>query len=161
VVNLRDADANDVGFLTEMLAVAADWRPGSQSRTPDEILRDPEIAHYIDGWPRTGDCGVIAHVGDPVGAAWFRFLPFTDRGYGYVADDVPEITLGVRQGHRGRGIGHALLRRLVERAREADLRAMSLSVEEDNPAMGLYERVGFVAVDHARGAATMVLHLAR
>jgi ribosomal protein S18 acetylase RimI-like enzyme len=159
VVNLRDADAGDAQFLIKMLAVAANWRGEAQLQSPDEVLRKPELAHYIDGWPRPGDCGVIALLGEPIGAAWFRFLPFTDRGYGYVADDVPEVTIGVRPGHRGRGVGHALLRRLVERARAADLTAVSLSVEEDNPAMRLYERVGFVSVDRVKGSATMILRL--
>lgn len=46
---------------------------------------------------------------------------------------------------------------LMERARDANLAAVSLSVEDENPAMRLYERVGFAAVDHADGAATMIL----
>jgi ribosomal protein S18 acetylase RimI-like enzyme len=162
VVDLRDADADDLGFLTQMLAVAADWRPGVRGRTTAEILRQPEFAHYVVGWPRPGDCGVVAQLaGEPVGAAWFRFLPSSDRGYGYVADDVPEITIGVREGRRGVGIGSALMRRLVERARSANVGVVSLSVEEDNPAMRLYERVGFIAANRVDGAATMILRLER
>jgi ribosomal protein S18 acetylase RimI-like enzyme len=161
VVEFRDAAADDGPFLAEMLAVAADWRPQTRLRSADEILDEPEFARYIAAWPRPGDCGVIAEVGGPVGAAWFRFLPQLEPGYGYVADDIPEITIGVRQRYRRRGIGGALLRRLVERARDADLHAVSLSVEEDNPAMRLYERIGFIPEGHADGAATMLLHLAR
>ena len=79
MIDLRDADADDVGFLTEMLAVAADWRPGAQLRAPDEILRTPEPAHYVDGWPRPGDFGVIAQVGHPVRAVWYRLFSFASR----------------------------------------------------------------------------------
>lgn len=159
MIELRDAEVRDYPFLAEMLAVAADWRPDAHLRAAEDILRVPEFAHYVLDWPRPGDCGVIAEVVEPVGAAWFRFLPSGDRGYGYVADDIPEITIGVRDAHRGGGIGNALLRRLVQRARAADLSAVSLSVEQDNPAMHLYERVGFIEVDEAEGAATMLLRL--
>jgi len=56
VVVLRDADADDFGFLAEMLAVAADWRSEAQLRTPQEILRTSELARYISGWPRPSWC---------------------------------------------------------------------------------------------------------
>ena len=159
MVDLREANAQDFRFLAEMLAVAADWRPDVPQRTAEAVLRRPEFAHYLAEWPRPGDCGVIAEVGYPVGAAWFRFLPATDRGYGYVADDVPEITIGVRPAHRGGGIGTALLSHLVQQARAADLRGVSLSVEDGNAAIRMYERAGFVEVDHDEGAATMLLLL--
>jgi ribosomal protein S18 acetylase RimI-like enzyme len=159
VVTLRDARAEDASFLADMLVVAADWRGNRTPRGADDILRIPEFAHYIVGWPRPGDCGVVAEDRKPVGAAWFRFLPLRDRGFGYIADAIPEITIGVRQEHRGRGIGERLLRRLLDRARDTNISAVSLSVEDDNPATHLYERLGFVQVHHAEGAATMVIHL--
>ena len=159
VLDLREANAQDSRFLAEMLAVAADWRPDAPQRTAEAILRLPEFAHYIAEWPRPGDRGVIAEVGHPVGAAWFRLLPVADKGYGFVADDVPEITIGVRPGHRGSGIGTALLSHLVQQARDANLRAVSLSVEDGNPAIRMYARAGFVEVDHDEGAATMLLLL--
>ena len=36
--------------------------------------------------------------------------------YGFVAADIPELTLGVASQARGRGIGTALMRRLLDRA---------------------------------------------
>lgn len=51
---------------------------------------------YIAGWPRDADLGVIAQAdGERIGAAWLRFLPAADPGYGFVAADVPELTIGV------------------------------------------------------------------
>lgn len=43
---------------------------------------------------------------------------------------------------RGRGVGTALLRSLIEEA-DASARALSIHVEVDNPARSLYERLGF------------------
>lgn len=161
MVAVRDAGSEDGTFLAEVLVLAVDWRPDLSAWTVEECLQVAQIAHYVTDWPRSGDCGVIAEDGDRVGAAWFRFLSLHDRGYGYVADDVPELTIGVLPRWRGRGIGEALLRRLLDRARESSVRALSLSVEDDNPAIRLYERVGFVRVGHAADATTMVAQIDR
>ena len=46
-------------------------------------------------------------------------------------------------GHRGRGTGTVLVAGLAQVARQQGLPGMSLSVEPDNPARRLYERLGF------------------
>ena len=44
----------------------------------------------------------------------------------------------------GRGIGTKLIQRVIERAREINLPAVTLNVDQDNPAAArLYERLGF------------------
>ena len=53
---------------------------------------------------------------------------------------IPELTIAVRPGERGRGIGSALLTALLDEARARELPALSLSVSERNPALRLYER---------------------
>ncbi|HEY5388906.1 MAG TPA: GNAT family N-acetyltransferase [Solirubrobacteraceae bacterium] len=91
----------------------------------------------------------------PVGAAWWRFFTDEDHGYGFIEPPIPELSVAVTEGLRGRGVGGALLEALIERARDADLPALSLSVEVDNPALRLYERLGFTAVAHDGNAWTM------
>jgi ribosomal protein S18 acetylase RimI-like enzyme len=159
VMNIRTASADDRGFLEQMLAVAADWRPGSPVRPVDQLLSDPHLAHYVDGWPRSGDFGVIAEDrhGRPFGAAWCTHLPADDPGYGFVAATVPEISIGVVAEARGRGIGRALMSGLIDHARDRGVAQLSLSVEIDNPAIDLYTRAGFTVAAESDGAATMVL----
>ncbi len=100
------------------------------------------------GWPRDSDLGVVAEPdGQPVGAAWLRFLPETEPGYGFVAPDVPELTIGVSAGWRGRGVGRALLRALAGQARARGIGQISLSVERENPAQRLYLSEGYRVVD--------------
>jgi GNAT superfamily N-acetyltransferase len=48
---------------------------------------------------------------------------------------------------RGRGIGRALLRDVANRARSAGIGQMSLSVERQNLAHGLYLAEGYKIVD--------------
>ncbi|MEV0273450.1 N-acetyltransferase [Hamadaea sp. NPDC050747] len=153
---IRKAVADDAAFLAEMLLAAFDWR-GTGRFTLSEVLARPDVAHYVAGWPRSGDLGVVAvdEAGVPAGACWLRYLPADDPGYGWVAADVPEITLGVADAHRRRGLGRMLLRELLVVAREAGIAQLSLSVEPDNHARGLYLAEGFEVVGGDGGAETL------
>jgi len=112
------------------------------------VLSAPATAHYIAGWPRDTDLGVIAEAaGQPAGAAWLRFFPASDPGYGFIAPDVPELTIGVAAPWRGRGAGRALLRAVTGRARAAGIARISLSVERENFARALYLSEGFTVTD--------------
>lgn len=84
--------------------------------------------------------------GQPVGAAWLRSLTADDPGYGFVAADVPELSIGVVASWRGQGIGRALLRALADRARSAGVSQISLSVERNNRARRLYLAEGYRVV---------------
>ncbi|WP_316316432.1 GNAT family N-acetyltransferase [Clavibacter michiganensis] len=93
---LRPARADDLPFLEDMLLASMDWRDDG-SMTRERMLATPELAHYVSGWPRAGDVGVVAEVaGDPAGAAWARLYSDDDRGYGFVA---PDVSLSVEDGN--------------------------------------------------------------
>ena len=110
---------------------------------------------------RPGDAGFVAvdaH-GDPIGAAWYRMLPRTDPGMGYVGTGVPELIIGVRPIWRAHGVGRALLQRLCEHARGAGFARISLSVERGNFAQTLYRSEGFAVTTAGVGRDTMVKRL--
>jgi ribosomal protein S18 acetylase RimI-like enzyme len=140
-----------------MLVEAINWLP-ERNLSRKQVLSDPELAHYVAGWPRPDDLGVIAVGvdGQPLGAAWLRWLTAEDPGYGHVADGVPELTIGVREEWRGRGVGRALLRELVRVAGEQGIERISLSVERANHAAKLYADEGFTVVKRFEDADTMV-----
>ena len=123
-----------------------------------ELLADPAVSLYIEGWGRQGDVGVIAEDESysPLGAAWYRVFSQEEHGYGFVRPDMPEMTIGVSPTERGQGIGTALLGALAEQARREGLPGLSLSVEDDNRAASLYERAGFVRHRRVGNAWTMV-----
>ena len=161
-ITVRSAGAADADFLAEMLVAAAFWRPDGPSGSVTEVLSEPTLAHYVTGWPRAGDLGVIAlDEHEPVGAAWLRLLAESDPGYGFVDAATPELSMGVVRAWRGRGVGSRLLDALIAAAREQGLGSMSLSVEPDNRARRLYERAGFRQVGEVSGSLTMLLQLRR
>lgn len=145
---IRPAGPGDGAFMGDMLVEAVNWSPEWKKKSRKRIFATPKSAHYISDWPRDTDLGVIAEAdGQPIGAAWLRFLPATDPGYGFVAPDVPELTVGVAAAWRGRGVGRALLRAVADQARSAGLRRISLSVERKNYAQQLYLSEGYRIVD--------------
>jgi ribosomal protein S18 acetylase RimI-like enzyme len=159
---IRPARAGDAPLLRAALVEAFTWS-GAEAGTPAEILARPDVAHYVVGWPQVSDFGAVAIDGGVavdgeglgVGAAWCRLLPEDDPGYGFVAPDVPELTMAVLPDYRGRGIGRALLEAVLLLARERGHPAISLSVEDGNPAQRLYESVGFVTVGRNGRSDTM------
>lgn len=158
-VTLRSALASDTAFLTEMLVTAAFWRPEGPVGTSDDVLCVPELAHYVSDWPQPGDLGVVAEADQPVGAAWLRFFPADDPGYGFIDVATPEVSMGVVGSWRRRGVGRRLLEALISAAHETGLPALGLSVELDNFALRLYEDLGFKSITQANGSITMKLHL--
>ena len=156
---LGDADSE---VLRAMLYEAAFWRPGGERPPMQPALASPDLAHYVDGWGRAGDRGLVADVrGEPVGAAWLRRFTASDPGYGFVDEATPELGIGVAPAWRGHGIGGALLTGLLDLARADGTPRVSLSVEVDNPSRRLYERAGFEVIAHVEGAVTMVVDLGR
>jgi GNAT superfamily N-acetyltransferase len=160
--SIRRAALEDGDFMADMLVETANWSPEWKKKSRDHVLSAPSTAHYIAGWPRETDLGVIAQAdGEPIGAAWLRFFPSADSGYGFVAPDVPELTIGVVARWRGRGVGRALLRAAAALARSAGIPRISLSVERKNFAQKLYLSEGYQVVDSSdANSDTMVIDLA-
>ena len=110
------------------------------------VQENPDLARYVSGWGRRGDLGVVALQGDcAVGAAWLRLWSEGDRGYGYVANEIPELAIAVIPSLRGQEMGTALLNQLLQAAK-SQFSAISLSTRADNPAVRLYQRMGFLPV---------------
>lgn len=144
-----------------MLGEAAVWRPDKPTPTADQVLADPRYAMYLAEWPRHGDHGLVAEQDEPLGAAWYRTYTETSHGYGFVAADVPELSIAVVVGRRGEGIGRRLLVDLIEASVAQGHPALSLSVNNSNPARSLYESVGFMPVERRESGSTMVRYATR
>ena len=162
MLRLRTAGRDDLELLRRLLFEAAFWRPDAARPPLEQALADPALARYVEGFGRPGDFGVVADEGaGPLGAAWWRRFRADAPGYGFVDEATPEISVAVLAAHRGRGIGTELLEALEREARGRHIDRLSLSVERDNPAAALYERLGFRPLRCRGDALTMVIELDR
>jgi GNAT superfamily N-acetyltransferase len=158
---VRPAVASDEAFL-RLAGYDAAFPPGVERLSFADTQKIPELSHYVDGWPRPGDVGVVAeHDGRPIGAAWCRRFPPDDPGYGWVDADTPELAIAVVEGLRGQGVGRTLMRALAGAARAEGYERLCLSVSQDNPgAVALYLSEGYRVVGlDGGGSLTMVLPL--
>lgn len=80
-------------------------------------------------------------------------------GYGWVAADIPELSLAVLPDHQSQGIGGMLLDVVCTLAKMSGFPAVSLSVEDGNGAARLYHDRDFVAVGRNGDADILVRRL--
>jgi ribosomal protein S18 acetylase RimI-like enzyme len=124
------ADAEDVGRLLHDFNTEFDEPspgPAKLAERLRELLPDGELAVLIAG-------------AGPNGVAVLRFRPslWTDALECYLAE------LYVQPGHRGQGLGRALMEAAIELARETGADYMDLGTSEDDAAArSLYESLGF------------------
>ena len=110
-----------------------------------KALRDHELTRYWQDWGRQGDLGLVAEsdsVGYPISCAWVRLFSREEAGADYVGEDIPELAIGTIPAARGMGVGTKILQALLSRCKTR-YTGVSLSVRMENPAIRLYERLGF------------------
>jgi len=103
-------------------------------KTPEERVR------WFEEFPRARSPVLVAEEG-PRLAGWARLQPWSPRpAYARTA----ECSVYVAREDRGRGVGRALLRALLDRARAAGIAVVLARIAEGNPAsVRLHEAAGF------------------
>lgn len=158
---IRPIIPNDVGFLWDMLYESL-FVPEGQEPFSKEIINEPYISKYVEGWGRDGDFGFIAvnYEDKPVGSITVRYFNESNQGFGYVDNDVPELGMAIVEEYRGIGIGTVLLNELFKEAKMKKIGRISLSVDPRNKAaMRLYQRFGFEEIGKVDTSITMVANL--
>ena len=148
-ITIREITPANYSQLEDFLYHAI-FIPAGEEYPPRKIIFEPEIYVYIKDFGLNTDCGVVAELnGNLVGAAWTRIIP----AYGHLDESTPELAISILPDYRGQGIGTLLMNRLFELLRERDYKRTSLSVQQNNPAVRFYERLGYRVtdekVDHA------------
>jgi tRNA (cmo5U34)-methyltransferase len=139
---IREIAEQDYSLLPEFLFLAIAEELGPEV-TVQYVCTEPKHSVYFDGFGRREDFGVVAeHDGRVIGAAWSRLIV----AYGYVNEVTPELVIAVLPEFHGKGIGGRLLERLFEVLTWNSFYRVSLAVIKENPALRLYERLGFKTV---------------
>ncbi len=156
VLTLRRFEPKDEWFLQGMLYEAI-YIAENEKPLPESIINLPELSKYVKNFGRIGDIGLIAErEGELVGAVWCRLFTDEERGYGFVDEYTPELSMAVKSGRRGQGIGTQLLENMLQALVAEGYTQVSLSVDRRNPALHLYKRLGFQVHEEAGTAYTMV-----
>lgn len=161
---IRPAAFADLPFLREMLFEAAAVNDAIRRMDKEKALALPFLAHILENFGRQGDFGFVAESenGSSIGAVWARLFPADAKGYGFVSAEIPELAVAVAPEFRGFGAGTRLLEELIKQARQSKFPALSLSVDRRNPALKLYQRLGFTDAGVSKktdSSVTMILHL--
>lgn len=132
----------EFSMLEDLLYEAIFVPKGFEGEIPRSVVfDDPKCrAAFEDFGTLPDDRAVVAVIGDKVvGACWVR----TTDEYGHIDDETPSFSISLFAPYRGRGIGSAMMRQLLDELRGAGYPRASLSVQKENPAVRLYERLGF------------------
>lgn len=143
--SIRPLTNDDEPILLEMVYHGVS--SGGTQITPHEIMHSPEFARHVEGWGRAGDTGFVAHNAENqelLGAVWLRRAS---------KDAAPELAFAVKPGHRGHGIGSALLTQLVRA--KPDESTISVSLVAGKRVLRLYERFGFKVIEQTPDAVVM------
>ena len=134
---IRPAVQDDLEVLWDFLAMAA-YEPDAEA-----AKAVPSVAKYLVDWQRPGDFGFIAEQnGEIIGAAWARRFSAKELKFPYGDEEAPKVSIGVKPSARGQGVGEKLMRALTGEAARRGF-GLCLSVRSENPARGLYKRLGF------------------
>jgi ribosomal protein S18 acetylase RimI-like enzyme len=111
---------------------------------PKSVIYEPRVYAFIKDWGQTDDYGVVAIIDNKiVGMAWSRIITGELKGYGNIDEKTPELAMSVLDEYQKRGIGYLLLEELLKKLKAKGYQKMSLSVDKDNYAVKLYQKVGF------------------
>ena len=104
----------------------------------EEFLRvqfDAQHKYYMEHFPRAA-FDLILEGDEPIGRLYI------DRR----DDEIRLIDIALLPEHRGRGLGGAIMREILDEGAESG-RLVRIHVEHDNPAMRLYHRLGFEKIE--------------
>lgn len=161
-VTYRRIQTTEHPFLKEMLYQALHVPEGA-APFPRSILEEPSIVKYISDWgSKANDIAIVAVVKQQiVGAIWGRLFTIEKRGYGFMNDQTPEISMAILSEFRGQGIGTSLLTSIEKEYLKLGINSLSLSVDKANRAKQLYERNGYVFYEDGGTAVTLYKDLVR
>ncbi len=139
---VRNIRQEEWPLLADFLYEAIYVPKGFEGEVPRSVIHDdPKCrAAYLGFGTRPDDRAVVATVdGAVVGVCWVR----TTDEYGHIDDETPSFSISLYKPYRGQGMGTAMMRALLGELRAAGYVRASLSVQKENPALRLYERMGF------------------
>ena len=147
---LRPETEKDLEFLYHLYAstrademAVVDWTP-EQKEAFLRLQFAAQRGHYREHY-RDSRFDVIERDGEAIGRLYVARRP----------DDIRVVDIALMPEHRGQGLGGALMRTLLDEAAAAG-QSVSIHVALHNPALRLYQRLGFQAKGQDDGVYRMM-----
>lgn len=156
MTEIRPLKPEEIPLLEEFLYQAI-FIPQGLEPLPRSILKEPELEMYIKDFGQQPDDWALASEvnGRLVGAVWVRIM----KDYGYYDDRTPSLSISFLPEFRGQGLGQQLMTAMLDLLKAKGYPGVSLSVSKDNPAVGFYQRLGFVTVEEREDDYLMLCRL--
>lgn len=143
VVFVRDAAVSDLPEITAIYNALLETTTHEWTEMAHTVAEREE---WLSAQRASGRPALVAVDGTDV-VGWATYGDFRDSerwpGYRFTV----EHSIHVREDHRGRGVGRALINALIERARSEDKHVMVAGIDADNTgSIRFHERLGFVEV---------------
>lgn len=158
-MEIRPIRPEEYPLLEDFLYDAIFLQEGTAA-PPGEIVSQPELAVYITDFGQPDDlCLVAESYGHLLGAVWIRILAGKVKGYGNVDDHTPEFAISVKKKFRQQGGGSKLMQEMIVLLKNKGYEKVSLSVNKDNYAYRMYQKLGFQVLREQEEDYLMVLEL--
>ena len=139
---IRSMAPDEWSLLEDFLYEAIFVPKGFEGKLPRSVIYDDlKCRAAFEGFGALpDDRAVVAEIGGRVvGACWVR----TTDEYGHIDGETPSFSISLYRPYRGHGLGTAMMETLLDELSGAGYPRASLSVQKENPALRLYERMGF------------------
>lgn len=143
-------------LLTDFLYEAI-FQRDINNLVPRIIIQEPSLWIYINEFGTQEDdyCFVAEYDGKIVGAVWVRCI----KAFRHIDDAVPEFAISTYPQYRGKGIGTALMRKMLGHLQSKGYSKTSLAVQKDNYAVKMYQKIGFEICDENEQEYIMICNL--
>lgn len=153
---IRELQQTEVDILNDFLYEAI-FIPEGIAAPSRDIIYQPELQVYVKDFGKVkDDIALVAEAqGKIIGAVWVRIMD----DYGHIDDLTPSFAISLYKQYRNKGIGTALMKRMLNVLQERKYKQASLAVQKSNYAVKMYQDLGFEIMDENAEEYIMVCKL--
>lgn len=152
---IREIKESEYQILSDFLYEAI-FIPEGTEKPSKSIIEQPELQVYVADFGKEDDWCLAAEMKEKiVGAVWVRIM----NDYGHIDDKTPSLAISLYEEYRNLGLGTALMKEMLQFLKNKGYKQISLSVQKENFAVGMYRKLGFKVVSENDEEYIMVCQL--
>ena len=139
---IREIKESEYQILPNFLYEAI-FIPEGTEKPSKSIIEQPELQVYVADFGKEDDWCLAAEMKEKImGAVWVRIM----NDYGHIDDKTPSLAISLYEEYRNLGLGTALMKEMLQFLKDKGYKQISLSVQKENFAVGMYRKLGFKVV---------------